>query len=140
MISENKICLFVKQFKSLYNPVDTSSIKPPIPTVPVVQEVAAPESTPIPTTNAKADPINVTNSTLTLSTITQRNILDLHHNPTNLSPVPPFHTSDPYEHRTTFDSLGIHKIFSGFVGFTTNNTSPTPQMQTLSVQANHHLL
>jgi transposase InsO family protein len=43
--------------------------------------------------------------------LSQKLLTKLHHDATNLPPVPPAYTPGPAEHRTTFDSLKLHRIF-----------------------------
>jgi hypothetical protein len=43
--------------------------------------------------------------------ISSKVLTSLHNDPSNLPPVTPAHTQGPAEHRTTFDSLKLHRIF-----------------------------
>jgi hypothetical protein len=53
--------------------------------------------------------------------ISSKVLTSLHKDPSNLPPEPPAHTPGPAEHRTTFDSLKLHRIF-GYVAVSKTKT------------------
>ena len=91
--------------------VDVSSITYNIP-VPKASIPSKPPQTPqSPPVSPTSVIPSIDDERLSTTPLSTRLLKTIHHNPTDLPPVPPSYTPGACETRTTFDALKLHKIF-----------------------------